>query len=98
MANDTSGYPIRIDTFGADVTISDKRIRIHKILITAYTSGKTVTFIDADAANVLVLECPVGETISWPDGDDGALFGNGLTYDDSASDLAAGDFIFIWKK
>lgn len=97
MANDTGGYPIRIDTFGADVTISAGRVLIRRILITAYSSTKTITFIDADAGKVCVLECPAGETIELFD-KDGILFKNGLTFDDSESDLAANDFIFIWKK
>lgn len=99
MANDLTGSPMRIDTFGADVDIkASGRTLIKNITVTAYTSAKTITFIDADAANVLVLECPAGETISWPMFDDKVLFDNGLTFDDSESDLAAGDFIFIWKK
>lgn len=98
MANDVDGFPIRIDTFGADVDISAKKIQIKNITVTAYTSAKTVTFLDADGAVVLVLECPAGGTVSWPAFDDGIYFDNGLTFDDSGSDLAAGDFIFIWKK
>lgn len=98
MANDVTGTPMRIDTFGADVEITTRPITIKSIVVTAYTSAKTITFIDEDAAVMLVLECPSGETISWPPHDDGVKFDNGLTLDDSACDLAAGDFIFIWKK
>ena len=97
MANDTSGYPVRIDTFGDDVAVSAKRYLLRRMIITAYTTVKTITFIDANAAVCLVLECPAGETIEIADRD-GLLFANGITFDDSASDLAAGDFIFMWKR
>ena len=97
MANDTTGTPIRIDTFGADVSISAKRFLMRRMIVTAYSSAKTVTFLDADDAVMLVLECPAGETIMIDD-EKGILFDNGLKFDDSASDLAANDFIFIWKQ
>lgn len=103
-ANDTTGTPVRIDTFGSDVVIASgpRPIKVKNITITAYTSAKTVTLIDSSNAVVLVLECPSGSTISWPpftpSGDfRGIEFGNGLTFDDSASDLGAGDLVFIWK-
>jgi len=93
-ANTVGTNPIRIDTFGADVTIkSSGRLNVDAIVLTAYTSAKTVTFIDASGANCLVAEVPTGETVTIS----GPLqFSNGLVFDDSASDLAAGDFIFIF--
>ena len=100
-ANDTTQNPIRIDTFGSDVTISATKVLIRSITVTAYTTAKTVTFIDADNAKVLVLECPAGSSIAWPPtqprNSNGMEFTNGLYFDDSGSDLAANDFIFIWK-
>lgn len=98
-ANDTANTPVRIDTFGADVTISSTRVWIENMTITAYTSAKTITFIDADDAVVLVLECPAGYTITWPPANtrEPKEFPNGLYFDDSASDLATNDYIFIWK-
>ena len=93
-ANDTNGNWIRIDTFGADVQIkATGRIIVKRLVITAYTSAKTITFIGGEGT-VLVLECPAGDSITLQDLD----FYNGLTFDDSESDLAANDFIFLWVK
>jgi hypothetical protein len=97
-ANDVTSLPWRVDTFGADVTLKNNRFMLEKMVITAYTSAKTVTFINDTAAAVLVLEVPAGQTISWPSTDIPVVFPNGFIFDDSESDLAAGDFIFIWGK
>ncbi len=98
-ANDVDSTPRRIDTFGADVTIRAGSVSVTSILVTAYSTIKTVTFIDSSAAVVLVIEVPVGSTVAWPQyGDKAIQFTNGLIYDDSASDVAAGDFIFVWTK
>jgi hypothetical protein len=101
-ANRLTGNPVFIDTpASGDVTISSKRVWIQNITVTAYTSAKTVTFIDADDNVVLVVECPTGSSISWPPvpcSDKGCEFPNGLYLDDSATDLAnSSDLIFIWK-
>ena len=97
-ANDSANTPMRIDTFGSDVVISSGNSYIENIVITAYTSAKTITFIDDDGDPVLVLECPAGYTITWPnDGSGPKRFTNGINFDDSASGLASNDFIFIWK-
>jgi hypothetical protein len=98
-ANNLSGVPIVVDTFGSDVEIFPNRVEVETIVITAYTSDKTITFIDSVNGNpVLVLECPAGSTISWPVDGKSKPFPLGMDFDDSASDLAAGDFIFIWRK
>ena len=88
-----SGFT-RIDTFGADVTIDLHRLVAEHIIVTAYTSAKTVTFIDQSAAVALVFEVPAGETVHI----EGWVFPEGAIFDQSASDLAAGDFIFIQAK
>lgn len=92
-AIDPSGYT-RIDTFGSDVVIDVHRVIVDKMYITAYTTAKTVTFINQSGVNALVFECPAGETVVI----EGWVFPEGATFDDSASDLAAGDFIFIQAK
>jgi len=96
MANSLNTIPKRIDTFGSgDVTIGTGVVSINAMYITAYSSAKTVTFIDNDGAKCLVIEVPSGETFpvepSRP-----IRFTNGLIFDDSASDLAASDLIFIF--
>jgi hypothetical protein len=96
-ANDTGSNNVRIDTFGADVEIASGRVQIKSIIITAYSSAKTITFIDSSNAKVMVLECPSGYSINWTPSEP-VTFYNGIKFDDSASDLAANDFIFVFKK
>jgi hypothetical protein len=96
-ANDLDSNPNRIDTFGADAVIHASSIQIKNITITAYTSAKNIVFIDADGDICLVLVCPAGESVSWPPAGSGPVtFANGITFDDSASELAAGDYIFVF--
>jgi len=94
MANSVGTNPVRLDTFGADVTIkATGRVVVDSIVITAYSSAKTVTFIDAAGAAVLVVEGASDGTVSVA----GPLtFTNGLIFDDSGSDVAASDFVFIF--
>jgi len=96
MANTLGTFPIAIDTFGADVTIGSKIVVIHSMYITAYTSAKTVTFIDLSGNKCFVAEVPSGQTLPIEPAKP-LRFSNGLIFDDSASDLAAGDFIFIFS-
>jgi len=95
MANLNKGANIRIDTFGSDVTIGAGRVTVNCMIITAYTSAKTVTFIDSAGTTALVLEIPSGATGQLTPSKP-ITFPNGLIFDDSASELAAGDFIFMW--
>jgi hypothetical protein len=97
MANATTGGVRRIDTFGSDVTIDAGVITVYSIYITVYTTAKTITFIDNDAANILVVEVAAGATGQITPAKP-VRFPNGLIFDDSASDLGAGDFIFIYCK
>jgi hypothetical protein len=95
MANDNSGPIVRIDTFGADVVIGAGYARVSMILVTAYSSAKSVAFIDSSGGEVMKLECPSGETysVTFSQPFD---FQNGLIFDDSASDLAAGDKLYVY--
>lgn len=95
MANELSRDPIRIDSFTADVTLSTGPCNLICMLVTAYTTAKTVTFIDSAAANVLIFEVAAGTTaqITPPKS---LRFETGLVLDQSATELAAGDFIFAW--
>lgn len=94
MANSLKGSPLTIDTFGADVTIDTGDCRIVAILWTAYTSTKTVTFIDVDGNTIMKLEIEAGSSQFTPSRP--ANFSNGLVFDDSESDFEAGDFISIF--
>lgn len=96
MANSTTGNPIVIDTFGADVTISSGFVRVNLIIATGFTSNKTVTFIDNDGNRIMNFEVPAAESkIISPA--EPFVFPNGMIFDDSASDLAAGDFVYVYK-
>jgi hypothetical protein len=96
-ANDLTTSNMRIDTFGSDVTIGTGRVVINSIVITAYSSAKTITFIDAAGSKLLVFECPSGYSINWTP-PKSITWRNGFYFDDSASDLAASDFIFVFKE
>ena len=93
MANGSVGPGYRIDTFGADVTIATGMLRVTGILVNAFTSTKTVAFIDSDGASILKLEATADASsqLIVP-----MKFDNGLIFDESASDLAAGDSIYIF--
>ena len=95
MANDTGLNPARIDTFGSDVTISDRQVSVLSIVVEGASAGDTATFIDKNGNEVLRLSvAAAGGSVIWSPARP-FLF-NGLTFDDSASDLAAGDFIYVF--
>ena len=95
MANDVTVRNMRIDTFGADVVISADSVWVNAIIATGYTSGKTVTFQDSADGIVLVIEVASGGTAQFTPSKP-VEFHNGLKFDDSGSDFASGDFIFIF--
>jgi len=95
MANSLGTNPIVIDTFGADVTVTTKIAVVHAMYITGYTSAKTVTFIDNSGNECFVVEVPSGGTLAIEPSTP-LRFTDGFIFDDSASDLAEDDFIFIF--
>jgi len=95
MANVLTQNPITIDTFGADVSISQCKIRIAGIYVTALSSDKNVVFIDASANKVLDLRVASGTTAQFTPGKP-VEFTNGLIYDDSASSVASNDLITVF--
>jgi len=97
MANQTSGNPVVIDTFGSDVTISSNKVQVTSIVMEGATAGDTATFLDRDGNEVLRLSNSIGSaSVVWSPAE--AFRFNGLTFDDSASSLAANDFVFIFLK
>ena len=95
MANDLSSNPVRIDTFGADAEISDRNVSVVSIVMEGATAGDTATFLDKNGGEVLRLSNSIGSASAVWSPAKPFMF-NGLTFDDSASDLAGGDFIFIF--
>ena len=93
MANSLGTNPIRLDTFGADVVISTKRIKVRSMVLAGYSSAKKAVFIDASAAVCLVAEVASDghAEIQGP-----LTFSNGITFDDSESDFDTNDFILIY--
>jgi len=95
MANQLTGNPIVIDTYSADVVISANRVRVASIVMEGATAGDTATFLDKNANEVLRLSNTAnGGSIVWSPAVPFEF--NGLTFDDSASSLAANDFIYIY--
>jgi len=95
MANDLSSNPVRIDTFGSDAEIADRNVSVVSIVMEGATAGDTATFIDMNGGEVLRLSTGVNaQSIVWSPAKP-FLF-NGLTFDDSASDLASGDYVFVF--
>ena len=98
MANSLYTNPIVIDTFGADVTIAAGQIVVTEITMMGATAADTVTFIDNDTVPCLKLSNDIGgATKHWKPAKP-FRFSNGVVFDDSASDLAANDFILIYKE
>ena len=97
MANNLSGNNKRIDTFGADVTIGTNPVYVIAIVATGYTSNKTVTFINNDGGEELCFEVPANGSSQFIPSE-AVCFRDGLIFDDSASDLAAGDKLFVFLR
>jgi hypothetical protein len=97
MANRLSGNNKHIDTFGSDVTISTNPIYVVAIIATGYSSAKSVVFIDNDDDEVLGFEVPAGGSGQFTPAQ-AVYFRNGFIFDDSASDLEAGDKIHIYLR
>ena len=97
MANNTGSNPVFIDTFGGDVTIGTGVVIVTSIVMEGATAGDTATFIDSQGVEVLRLSNGVnGASAIWTPSEP-FKFPNGLIMDDSASSLAAGDFILVYK-
>ena len=97
MANQLTGNPVVIDTFGADVVINANKVTVTSIVMEGATAGDTATFLDRDGNEVLRLSNDIATASKvWTPAEPFKF--NGLTFDDSASDLAANDFIFIYLR
>lgn len=95
MANQTTGNPVVIDTFGSDVAVSTNKVTVNSIVMEGATAGDTATFLDRDGNEVLRLSNTAnGGSIVWSPAVPFTF--NGLTFDDSGSSLAANDFVFIF--
>lgn len=89
MANNLSGNPIMIDTFGADRVISATAVKLSALVVTAKAARECV-FIDASGAVALPLMISANSSVVVP----GPLyFDNGLAFDESGSSMAANDTI-----
>ena len=96
MANNVNMNPIRIDTFGADVIINSGQAVVNSIVMEGASAGDTAVFIDTDGEEVLRLSNSAdGASAIWSPAAP-HRFKSGLIFDDSASSLSAGDFVFIF--
>ena len=92
MANDLSGNPVRIDTFGADRTISDTSTKLSALIVTA-RAARNCVFIDSAGAVVMDLAIAANSSVVVP----GPLyFDKGLTFDESGSSMAANDTVIAF--
>lgn len=101
LTSNQSTNPIVIDTFGVDTIIDTGPVTVTSIVAEgATTVGKTATFIDNNATEVLRLSTRVASASAiWtPPNKEAFTFQNGLRFDDSASGLASGDYVFIYLK
>ncbi len=94
LDNDTN--PVVINEFGGDVTISDNLVIVSSIVVEGASAGDTVVFTDKGGTEVLRLSGTVGGgSIVWTP-PKGFRFNEGLRFDDSASSLSEGDFVFVY--
>lgn len=96
MANNLSGNPIMIDTYGADLTISNTPTKLSALVVTA-RAARNCVFIDSAGAVVMDLAIAANSSVVVP----GPLyFDKGITFDESGSSMAANDTIiaFIDKR
>ena len=93
--NIASHSPRRLEVFGADVIVAARVYRLFTMVVVALSTAKTITFIDNDAAVILVLEVAAGTTLPINLAK-GMKFPNGLIFDDSESDLETGDFVLLF--
>lgn len=97
MANSTVTNPIVLDTFTADVTISDKPISVKAITFKSAAAGDVFALEDAAGVKVVVLGQTVngGSMILAPAS---PMRFNSLYFDndDTNSGLSAGDYILIY--
>lgn len=99
MSNNVNVNPVVIDTFGSDVVISSTPVTVSSIVMEGASAGDTATFIvDPSHGTTEVLRlsnAASGATAPWKPAIP-FTFQNGLVFDDSASSLATGDYIYIF--
>ena len=101
MANSTVNVAVdvfRIDTFGANVSISAGEIWVNSIIMEGATAGDTAVFIDNSGTEVMRLSNDIGTASKVWTPAKSQRFSNGFIFDDSASGLSASDFIFIYME
>ena len=95
MANVVNNNHIKIDTFGADVTIISGPGWLSSITMEGASAGDTATFINGDGEEILrVSNAADSASFSWSPAEP-EFFEKGVVFDDSASSLAANDFVFV---
>jgi len=95
MANQLTGNPRVIDTFTGDVTVSASHVIVSSIVMEGASAGDTAVFNNSDGLEVLRLSNPVANgSIVWSPAQ--PIEFKGLTFDNTASSLGAGDFVFIY--
>jgi len=97
MANQLTGNPRVIDTFGSDVTVSTTSVKVTSIVLEGASAGDTAVFNDSNGNEVLRLSNSAANgSVVWSPSKPQRF--KGLTFDDTASSLAANDFVFIYLR
>jgi len=99
MANNVVSNPITIDTWTADITISDSPVVVRKILFKSAADGDILVLEDKDGVQVAwLVQTGAADTVELDFGDAGFRF-DGLQIDVSdCTGVASGDLAWIYLK
>lgn len=95
MANKTGYSPVRIDTFGADVTISSGTIKVVAIIATAKTSRKALAFKDSTGEQCFYALVSANSTAQFTPARP-FVFYKGLIFDDTTSEFVTNDSVYLY--
>lgn len=95
MANKTGYSPIRIDTFGSDVTIGTGTVKVVAIIATAKTARKALVFKDSAGEQCFYALVSANSTAQFTPARP-FVFHRGLVFDDTSSELATNDSVFLY--
>ena len=93
MANKVTRRYASLDTFGADVDLKTGDAHVLSITVVAAGGAKAAHFINADGDKVFAVSAPTGEARTYSPAEPVRVFG--LTYDDSESSTASGDYVIV---
>ncbi len=95
--------PIVINAFGNDIIISDGPVTVSSIVLDSASAGDTAVFIDRSGNEAIRLANNYGDdtnhgSVVWSPPRGKPFKFDGLRFDDSASGLGDGDYVFVYLK